>query len=255
LCGWLVVTVGPTAAQASFLPPVFIDESTNFSQVINTNGAQATGGALLICEGEPIDKSTFVTVAHPSQYLCGNTLPNNGISDIVGFLPGVSALLIQMSSDKDADAASTPADTTPIPFPFINAPVGAIAEVLGPSGYIEYAPSLGQPGFYTDSFGDTPLYYITSDCQPVGEHLATCGVRNQIAPQCADPGGACGVVYDTFNVPEPESWALLLSWLAALVLSRVLFPAWLGPDILRLIFRLPDTTPYRWRIGRRHSAV
>lgn len=226
---------GAISAHAqSFLPPVTINEGAKFSQVIGTGGALATGGALLICEGEPVGKATIpLTVANPWQYLCGKTLPNFGISDIVGFLPGVGALLIQMASDKDADSAVTPADTTPIPFPFINAPIVAIAEVLGPSGFIEYAPeasqpvfvqpgvTANQPGFYVDpKTGQTPIYFIQSDCQPANEHLSTCGIRNQIPPQCGDPGGECGVVIGT--IAEPAPWTLLLCGMIALLFAKIL---------------------------------
>jgi len=227
--------MGAIAAQAqSFLPPVTINETTKFSQVISTNGAQATGGVLLICEGEPVGKASIpIDVPHPIQFLCGNTLPNFGISDIVGFEPGVGALAIQMASDLDADAATTPADTTAIPFVFTDAPIDAIAEVLGPSGFIEYEPEAdqpvfgmpgvvsNQPGFYVDpTTGETPIYHIQSDCQPPSEHLSNCGVINQIPPQCGDPAGTCGVALDSFNVPEPKSWILLMCGLIALLLFR-----------------------------------
>jgi len=230
---FILLFLGVGNAHASpFLPPVTIDENANFLQVISTNGGLATGGVLLICEGNPVDKSTFsATAVNPLFFLCGNTLPGFGISDIVAFVPGVGGLLIQMASDLDADAATTPADTTPIPFVFTNAPMAAIAEVPGPSGFIEYAPqetpsapppfAPANPGFYIDPLtGLTPLYYIQSDCNPA-ENIAAggdgnCGIH-QIQPQCGDP---CATVFGSLNaVDEPPSLILFALGLAVLLLS------------------------------------
>jgi hypothetical protein len=215
-----------SAAAQSFFPPVLVNETTLFRQTISTGGAVPILGLVLICEGEPGQKP-FVPPGQPMppfawQVLCGNTLPNFGISDIVAFTPGpnglTSGLVIQMASDADADAM--PADVTPLPGVFINSNITAITEQIGPSGFIEYAPNVDQPGFFTNG-SQFPLYYIQSDCQPTAEHLTTCGMPQLIAPQCGDPGGDCGVLTgQTFPAPEPEEWRLLLAGVGVLGLTR-----------------------------------
>jgi len=215
-----------SAGAQSLFPPVLINETTLFRQTISTGGALPALGLVLICEGEPGQKP-FVPPGQATppfawMSLCGSTLPNFGISDIVAFLPGPNGLrnglVIQMASDRDADG--TPADVTPLPGVFINSNITAIAEQIGPSGFIEYAPSVNQPGFFTDGF-QFPLYYIQSDCQPLAEHLTTCGTPQQIAPQCGDPGGVCGMLTgQIFPAPEPEEWSLLLVGFGALGLLR-----------------------------------
>jgi hypothetical protein len=249
-CGVIVPLVSGTAFAQAFLPPVMIGEdAANFMQTVMTPGAFPTGGALLICEGNPVPKSSFsanpFAMAHPELFLCGNTLPNFGISDVVGFLPGPGSELIQIASDADDPILQT-ADTTPITFPgvngstFVDAPTVAIAETYGPSGFIEYAPQDGgpcptppaqavamcnQPGFYVDPVtGETPLYYINSDCDGV---LISCG-PSQIPPQCGD--AVCATLVTTgFDVatgarivptPEPGSLALAVLGLAVLLAYR-----------------------------------
>jgi hypothetical protein len=176
-------------------------------------------GLVLICEGIPTPKANIPVGQFAWRFLCGNTLPNFGISDIIAFLPATNGLLIQMASDNDGDGA--PADVTPLPGIFINTNITAITEQIGPSGFIEYAPSVNQPGFFVVNGSQFPLYYIQSDCLPRPEHLTTCNTPQQIPPQCGDPGGECGMLeHQTFGTPEPETWSLLLTGFVAVGATR-----------------------------------
>jgi hypothetical protein len=184
-----IVLGGPL--YAAFLPPVSFTEPTmaGANQFIFTGSALPVGGLVFVCEGTP----TTIIGLDPLNACGGVGLPNHGISDVLGFIPSVNLgggtqLNGQLASD--ADLPPDYADVNGIMFAnppgipanvFVNPPIVALAESLGTSGAIEYAPQVGEPGYYDNGTGQTPLYYIFSDCTPI----SSCGSLN--GPQMPPP--------------------------------------------------------------------
>lgn len=217
----------------TFAVPINITEVMNGGVQVPGNGQPQVGGIVLICDG-PVSR-TVGSPPNPLRNLCGGPgLPNNGISDIVAFLPNLNGLFVPtvqgagggnqllalMASDADVDAL--PADLRGLVFPnppgflpnqFVRPPIVAITETLGLSGGVEYQPGAGQPGYSFDVSDphQSQVYRIFSDCSPVS---AACGTP---LPQPQTP-------QDTFflapPIPEPETATLMLFGLAALVLGH-----------------------------------
>ena len=193
----LIVAGGPV--YGGFLPPVSFTEPTmaGANQFIFTGSALPVGGLVFVCEGQsggpPGGTPTTIIGTDPLNACGGVGLPNHGISDVLGFINSVNfgggnQLNGQLASDSDrppdyADVNGITFANPPgiPPNVFVNPPIVALAESLGTSGAIEYAPQVGEPGYYDNGTGQTPLYYIFSDCTPI----SSCG--SLVGPQIPPP--------------------------------------------------------------------
>jgi hypothetical protein len=171
----ILLVAGGSSANAAIIT---FGENTmaQADQIIFAGNSPVVGGVVVVTEFGvnpfPSGPNPILTVG-----LGGNSNNNFGISDILAFIPGINPgggneLVGELASDNDRDATDPNdrlfADVNGVtlngqPVQFANPKTVGIFEIWGPSGTVEYAPAVDQPGYFLDANGAPPVYLIGTD--------------------------------------------------------------------------------------------
>jgi len=86
--------------------PINITEAMTAGVQVLGNGQPQVGGVVLVCDG-PVSSAVGMP-PNPLRNLCGGPgLPNNGISDVVVFLPNVSGVFVPTAQGVGLEPTSS----------------------------------------------------------------------------------------------------------------------------------------------------